>query len=160
MKLEAKTFMPSFSLLAFQPPSLYPIVALADGLMLVFQHPVSAYSLSYTKTQKRQPPIPNRFDKPPQRAINCFMNIRVECYCGHRGDETPQAVWIGERRIAVAELLDRWLAPDHRYFKFRGDDQGIYIIRNDVVSLTWQITFYQDPKMEPGPVRGPVGGSA
>jgi len=88
------------------------------------------------------------------------MNIRVECYCGYRGDETPQAVWIGERRIAVAELLDRWLAPDHRYFKFRGDDQGIYIIRNDVVSLEWQITFYQDPQMGPGPARGPAGGHA
>jgi hypothetical protein len=38
-KLEAKPFLPFFSLLAFQPPSLQPIVALADGLMLVFQHP-------------------------------------------------------------------------------------------------------------------------
>jgi hypothetical protein len=28
-----------FSLLAFLPPSLQPIVALADGLMLVSQHP-------------------------------------------------------------------------------------------------------------------------
>jgi len=88
------------------------------------------------------------------------MNIRVECYNGYRRDETPQAVWIGDRRIAVAEILDRWLAPDHRYFKFRGDDQGIYIIRNNVVSLEWQITFYQDPQMESGPIRGPAGGDA
>ena len=88
------------------------------------------------------------------------MNIRVECFSGYRGDETPQAVWIGERRIAVAEVLDRWLAPDHRYFKFRGDDQGIYIIRNDMVSFAWQITFYQDPKMESGSGRGPAGGTA
>jgi hypothetical protein len=95
-----------------------------------------------------------------ERAIICLMNIRVECYCGYRGDETPQALWIGERRIRVAELLDRWLAPDHLYFKFRGDDQGTYIIRNDVVSLVWQITFYQDPKMEPGTVRGQAGGTA
>ena len=95
-----------------------------------------------------------------QRAIICLMNIRVECYSGYRGDETPLAVWIGERRIGVAEVLDRWLAPDHRYFKFRGDDQGIYIIRNDVVSLAWQITFYQDSETKPGPVRGPAGGTA
>jgi hypothetical protein len=40
-KLEAKPFMPFFSLLAFQPPSLQPIVVLADGLMLVFQNPFS-----------------------------------------------------------------------------------------------------------------------
>jgi hypothetical protein len=35
-KLEAKPFMPFFNLIAFRPPSLQPIVALADGLMLVF----------------------------------------------------------------------------------------------------------------------------
>jgi hypothetical protein len=39
MKLEAKTFMAFFNLIAFQLPGLQPIVALADGLMLVFQHP-------------------------------------------------------------------------------------------------------------------------
>jgi hypothetical protein len=38
-KLEAKPFLPFFSLLAFQPPSLQPIAALADGRMLVFKHP-------------------------------------------------------------------------------------------------------------------------
>ena len=95
-----------------------------------------------------------------QRATIRMMNIRVECYSGHRGDETPQALWVGDRRIAVAEILDRWLAPDHRYFKFRGDDRGIYIIRNDVVSLEWQITFYQDSKMESGPVHDPALGDA
>jgi hypothetical protein len=95
-----------------------------------------------------------------QRATIRMMNIRVECYSGHRGDETPQALWVGDRRIAVAEILDRWLAPDHRYFKFRGDDQGIYIIRNDVVSLEWQVTFYQDPQMKPHSVRNERGGDA
>ena len=95
-----------------------------------------------------------------QHAIICFMNIRVECYSGYRGDETPQAVWIGDRRIAVVEILDRWLAPEHRYFKFRGDDQGIYIIRNDVVTLAWQITFYQDPKLTSAPPLGSAKGNA
>ncbi|HSM91085.1 MAG TPA: hypothetical protein VLT56_13790 [Desulfobacterales bacterium] len=36
-KLEGKPFC----LIVFHPPSLKPIVALADGLMLVFQHPVN-----------------------------------------------------------------------------------------------------------------------
>jgi hypothetical protein len=52
------------------------------------------------------------------------------------------------------------LAPEHRYFKFRGDDQGVYIIRNDVVTLAWQITFYQDPKLASGPALGPAKGDA
>lgn len=73
------------------------------------------------------------------------MKIRVECYSGYRGEETPRMLWLGERRVEVAEILDRWLAPDHRYFKLRGDDGGIYIIRHDGVSLQWEVTFYQDP---------------
>ena len=72
------------------------------------------------------------------------MKITVECYSGCRGEEIPRALWLGERRVGVEEIIDRWLAPDHRYFKFRGDDQGIYIIRHDGVSLQWQVTFYQD----------------
>jgi hypothetical protein len=38
--------MPFFSLLTFQPPSLQPIVVLAYGLMLVFQHPVKFLAAS------------------------------------------------------------------------------------------------------------------
>jgi hypothetical protein len=93
-------------------------------------------------------------------AKTAFMNIRLECYRGTRGDETPKVLWIGDRRIAVAKVLDRWIAPEHCYFKFRGDDQGIYIIRKDVVSLECQITFYQDPKMQSNPVGGAGGGDA
>ena len=72
------------------------------------------------------------------------MNIRVECYSGYRGEKTPRAIWLGERKIAVTEIIDRWLSPDHRYFKFRGDDCCIYIIRHDLTTIEWQITFYQD----------------
>jgi hypothetical protein len=88
------------------------------------------------------------------------MKIRVECYSGYRGEETPQAVWIGGRRIAVAEILDRWLAPDHRYFKFRADDRGVYIIREEAGSLQWELTLYQDPQTPPPSGRGPKGGKA
>jgi len=88
------------------------------------------------------------------------MDIRVECYSGYRGEETPQVIWLGPRRIGVTRILDRWLAPDHRYFKFRGDDGGIYIIRHDVATLEWQMTFYQDPDMETPPRRGPGRGTS
>jgi hypothetical protein len=71
------------------------------------------------------------------------MQIRVECYAGHRGEETPRALLIGERRVEVAELLDRWLAPDHRYFKLQGRDGGVYIVRHEVTSGTWELTMYE-----------------
>jgi hypothetical protein len=69
--------------------------------------------------------------------------VRVECYAGHRGEETPRAFILGERRVAVAEVLDRWLAPDHRYFKVRGDDGDVYVVRHDVSTGVWELTLFQ-----------------
>ena len=68
--------------------------------------------------------------------------IKVECYAGYRGEETPRCIWLGERKIAVTKLIDQWLAPDHRYFKILGDDGAIYIIRHDAVKWHWELVFY------------------
>jgi hypothetical protein len=67
------------------------------------------------------------------------MEIRVECYAGYRGEQEPRAFWLGERRIAAVEILDRWIAPDHRYFRIRGDDGHVYILRSDVVNSEWTL---------------------
>ena len=71
------------------------------------------------------------------------MTFRVECYAGHCGEESPRALIIGERRIDVVEILDRWLAPDHRYFKLMGNDGDTYIVRHDPGSDTWDLTMFQ-----------------
>lgn len=76
------------------------------------------------------------------------MEIKVECYAGYRGEETPRRLIMGTRRIAVVTVQDRWLAPDHRYFKIIGDDGGLYIIRHDPQQDTWQLTcFKHNPRM-------------
>jgi hypothetical protein len=69
--------------------------------------------------------------------------LHVECYAGHRPDETPRVLVIGGRRVAVVEILDRWLAPSHRYFKIRGDDDDTYIVRHDEESGTWELTSFR-----------------
>lgn len=71
------------------------------------------------------------------------FDIRVECYAGYRGDEEPRRFWIGERPVEIAEILDRWLAPDHRYFKVRGDDGGTYILRHDTRADRWELTMFE-----------------
>ena len=71
------------------------------------------------------------------------MRIRVECYAGYRGEETPRRFWLGAKKIEVQDVLDRWMAPDHRYFKVLGHDQAVYILRHDAVSWDWDLTFYQ-----------------
>ena len=72
-----------------------------------------------------------------------LLAIGVECYAGHRGEQTPRVLILGARRIAVAEVLDAWLAPDHRYFKVRGDDGDTYIVRHDERRDQWELTMFR-----------------
>ena len=69
--------------------------------------------------------------------------IKVECYAGYTGEETPRVLVLGDRRVAVVDVIDRWLAPDHRYFKIRGDDGNLYIVRQDVASGEWTLTMFE-----------------
>jgi hypothetical protein len=71
------------------------------------------------------------------------LSISVECYAGHRGEQTPRTLIIGDRRIGVAEVVDAWLAPDHRYFKLKGEDGDTYIVRHDERSGAWELTMFR-----------------
>jgi hypothetical protein len=72
-----------------------------------------------------------------------FMRIQVDCYAGYRGEETPRRIRMATYDIEVKKVLDRWLAPDHRYFKIMGDDDATYIIRHDTVKWEWELVFYR-----------------
>jgi hypothetical protein len=71
------------------------------------------------------------------------MYIQVECYAGYRGEETPRYIRMATYKIEVKEVVDRWIAPDHRYFKVIGEDDAIYIIRHETASWQWELVFYQ-----------------
>ena len=69
--------------------------------------------------------------------------VRVECYSGYRGEETPRRFFIEGKCIEVAEVVDRWLAPDHRYFKLRSPEGDLYILRHEVRSEQWKLTLFE-----------------
>jgi len=46
-------------------------------------------------------------------------------------------------RVEVIKVVDRWLSPDHRYFKLLGDDDATYIVRHDTATWQWELVFYQ-----------------
>jgi len=71
------------------------------------------------------------------------MEVKVVCYAGYRGEETPRRLEFEKHRVEVIEVIDRWLSPDHRYFKVRGDDRAIYIIRHDSLKWIWELTYYR-----------------
>jgi len=72
-----------------------------------------------------------------------LLSVGVECYSGHRGEQTPRTLILGDRRIAVAEMLDAWLAPDYRYFKLKGADGSTYLVRHDERSDIWELTIFR-----------------
>jgi len=78
------------------------------------------------------------------------LDLKVECYAGYRGEETPRAIWFGSRKIEVKKILDRWLSPDHRYFKIMDEDDSLYIIRHDVLSRKWELTFFKQADQDTG----------
>lgn len=75
------------------------------------------------------------------------MDIRVECYAGYRGEQEPRRFHLGQRAVEVTEVLDRWLEPDHGYFKVRGDDSGTYILRYDAHSGRWELTLFNSARV-------------
>ena len=77
--------------------------------------------------------------------------VNVTCTAHSRGEETPVSFSLGGARRMVAEILDAWLAPDHRYFKVLADDGGLYILRHDTGSQEWELVFYSLPEASPNP---------
>ena len=70
------------------------------------------------------------------------MRIEVECSAGYRGEETPRRMRIGLRPVEILEVVDRWLSPDHRYFKVKTAGRSTMIIRHDVETLDWELHHY------------------
>jgi hypothetical protein len=83
-------------------------------------------------------------DDPEER----LLGIAVECYAGHRGEQTPRTLILGDRRVAVIEVLDAWLASDHRYFKLKGADGDTYLVRHDERSDTWELTMFRSKRVD------------
>jgi hypothetical protein len=68
--------------------------------------------------------------------------VRVRSYAGYRAEESPQRFFIGKREVKVVEIIDRWLDPAYSYFKVRGDDDGIYILRYSQDSDAWDMHLF------------------
>jgi hypothetical protein len=70
------------------------------------------------------------------------MPIRVECYAGYRGEQEPIAFRLGERRVGVRAIVDRWFAPAQRWFRVDADDGHLYVLRHDEPSDEWEIAAF------------------
>ncbi len=82
---------------------------------------------------------------------NVALAMRVECYSGYRGEQSPRSFYLGDSRVEVEEIIDRWLSPERRYFKVRCDDGGVYILCHDVSFGRWEMTLYARSELRSWP---------
>ena len=78
------------------------------------------------------------------------MNVHAVCYEGYKAEETLRAFLIGERRVEVQRVLDRWRGEDHEYLKLDGSDDARYILRYDRSRDEWEIQMMESPPPMPG----------
>jgi len=76
------------------------------------------------------------------------MHIQVEMHVGYGGVEMPRRIHVDGRDIDVVENLDQWHGPNYRYFKFKGNDGNLYILRLDEDRTEWDLTLFRTPRGE------------
>jgi hypothetical protein len=71
------------------------------------------------------------------------MRVQVESVADYRGVETPRRFQLDGRKVEIVESDDQWYGADYRYFKVKGDDGNVYILRLDEPSREWELTMFQ-----------------
>jgi hypothetical protein len=73
------------------------------------------------------------------------MRIEVESDTGDSGIRKPRCIRLNRRVIEIVETIDQWPGRDYHYFKVKGDDGNLYIIRLDEAHHDWELTMFQSP---------------
>jgi hypothetical protein len=76
------------------------------------------------------------------------MQVHVERDAGDIDIAKLKRFRLDGRSIEVIENIDRWFGPDYAYFKVRGDDGNLYILRLDEARDAWELTMFQSPSAE------------
>lgn len=71
------------------------------------------------------------------------MDLHVESRPGPRSDLEPVAFALGGRLIPIVQIIDRWIASDHSYFKVAAENSDIYILRFTPAERHWELTLFQ-----------------
>ena len=85
------------------------------------------------------------------------LEIEVDFTDGVNSNEIPRRFNIKHKRIEVAEIIDRWISKYYRYFKVRGDDGGIYVLRFKVEKNSWDLLMYDSDTKESTRLSSTVG---
>jgi len=71
------------------------------------------------------------------------MQVQVESYVDDDGIAKLRRIRFDSRQIDVVENIDQWHGADYRYFKVKGSDGNLYMLRHDEIRADWQLTMYE-----------------
>ena len=71
------------------------------------------------------------------------MNIRVECYSGHKADERPVKFWLDEAVLFIESILDGWNSQDTKYYRVRADDGNTYVLGHHEENDEWVLESFR-----------------
>jgi hypothetical protein len=80
-----------------------------------------------------------------------IMQVQVERCADHLGVERPVRFRFDTREVEIVQNIDQWYGPDYCYFKIKGDDGNLYILRFDEARAEWELTMFQSPGGQPQP---------
>jgi len=70
------------------------------------------------------------------------MQVQVDTYMD-QGVEKLGRIRFDSRQIDITDNIDQWHGADYRYFKVRGSDGNLYILRHDDIRSAWELTMYE-----------------
>ncbi len=70
------------------------------------------------------------------------MKIKVECYSGYKGNESPMRFFLGNRSIEVEQVVDRWYGEHGSYFRVLGNDDNLYILKGPIEDGFWELISF------------------
>jgi len=65
--------------------------------------------------------------------------IHVDAYSGYRANERPLRFELDDETYEIAAIEDRWQDPDAEYFKVRGTDGKVYLLRYEERADEWTL---------------------
>lgn len=67
-----------------------------------------------------------------------MKEVKVIAYSGYRGEEKPRFLFVDERKIEV-EVLMEWREEDGYFYKVKGSDGNVYILKYDLNEEIWRL---------------------
>jgi hypothetical protein len=76
------------------------------------------------------------------------MEVCVEICLGPGGVEMIRRFHLDGREIEVSDNLDQWHGADYRYFKVKGEDGNLYVLRLDESEGDWELIMFQSAESQ------------